>query len=78
MACDICGGNHCPLEELLPNYQSDTIKQICPTCLKVVNRHQSKLRTITHNILANWLKLFMAERKNQFQKSRAITQEGSK
>lgn len=44
MACDICGDNRAPLNDLLPVYQTSDIRQVCPGCEKIVNKQHSRLR----------------------------------
>jgi len=65
MACDICGKVGIETVTLLDSYQTNTIKVICPECEKVVNSHLSKVRSVTHNILCDLMKRFMANRKEQ-------------
>lgn len=63
MACDICGKTGTNLVDLLPAYQTDDIKDICPSCEKIVNRKHGKLLSMVLNIKAELLKNFMQERK---------------
>ena len=63
MACDICGKTGTTLEDLLDQYQTDDIKQICPECANDVNAHLRKLRKVTNQMNRIWLKRFMRNKK---------------
>ena len=56
MACDICGNNSKPLENLRDIYQTDTIKQFCPDCEKVVSKELSKIQSAAGAIQRGWMK----------------------
>lgn len=63
MSCDICGANDKPLTNLLDTYRTKEIAQICPECEKIVNRKLLDIRVLTHGILKDLMKRFMAELK---------------
>lgn len=65
MACDICGKTGTGLNDLLPVYQSDGIKAVCPVCEKVLNARLRKLRGVTTSICIEWFKRFMRVRKGE-------------
>lgn len=59
MACDICGKTGTSLTDLLDIYQTDDIKQMCPDCAKVVNKHLGKIQSSAGKIQRSLLKSFM-------------------
>lgn len=59
MACDICGRNDKELTDLLEGYRTENIKQLCPSCEKIINDHLWKIRAVTMNINRSLLKRFM-------------------
>jgi hypothetical protein len=63
MACDICGKTGVQLEDLMEQYQTKDIKQICSDCSSDVNKHLDKLRSMTFGIMRTWLKKYMANKK---------------
>jgi hypothetical protein len=65
MACDMCGKVGVSLNSLLESYQTDDIKDICPTCEKEVNKQLSKLRSWTMKFTRNKLKEYMTNIKNK-------------
>jgi hypothetical protein len=65
VACDLCGKRGTPLADLLDIYVTDEVKQICPACEDVVNKHLRKVRGVTHNILVGLMKRFLSERASQ-------------
>jgi len=60
MSCDTCGKVGTNLVPLNTEYQTDTIKAICPECEKVINDHLWKLRSMSANINQSLLKRFMS------------------
>lgn len=68
MSCDICGKNDKPLVDLLEQYQTDDIKQICPECEQIVNQKKRKLLTLVMRICSDLLKRFMGERRAKAQR----------
>lgn len=60
MACDTCGKTGVPLVQLLDAYKTTDIGDVCHDCESVINKHLGKLRSVTHNILVDWMKRFMA------------------
>ena len=71
MACDICGktDSGVRLVDLLKEYTTDDIKQMCLSCEKEVNDHLWKLRLMTAKMNQTWLKRFMEAMKERFTKS---------
>lgn len=65
MACDICGNNDEPLEQLTTDYQTDDIKQVCPKCLDGVSRLHSRLQDMPLPIVCDALKRYMANKKKK-------------
>ena len=65
MACDICGKTGTRLEDLMGQYQTSDIKQICPECAVEVNRQLDKLKMVTHGMVKYWLKKFMGIKKKK-------------
>lgn len=63
MACDLCGKTGTRLSDLLTIYQTKDVQQICPDCTEVVNKHLSKVKSVTHNILVELMNRFFKERK---------------
>lgn len=68
MSCDICGKNDKPLVDLLEQYQTTDIKQICPECEGIVNNRKGKLLTLFLRIHDDLLKRFMGERRRMAKK----------
>lgn len=50
MACDLCGKTGTTLEDLRPQYQTQTVKALCPECIRLINKHLDKARTLGLNI----------------------------
>jgi ribosome-binding protein aMBF1 (putative translation factor) len=65
MACDICGKTGTHLVDLTNTYKTAEIQQVCPDCEKVLNKHVAKLRSVTGNILVDWMRTFIRVRKQQ-------------
>lgn len=65
MACDICGANDKTLVDLRDEYKTKDIKQICPECESVVNKHLWKVRKVTDNILGDLMRRFMLRLKGE-------------
>ena len=65
MACDIFGKTGTRLEDLMGQYQTSDIKQICPECAVEVNRQLDKLKMVTHGMVKYWLKKFMGIKKKK-------------
>lgn len=63
MACDICGKNDAPLVDLLDQYKTSDIKQICPDCEAIVNRKNGRLMILVAGIKSHLLNRFMSELK---------------
>ena len=63
MACDVCGSVGTPLEDLRECYQTKDVRQVCPTCASVLNKHLDKLRTVTSGLLTSWFSRFIAMRR---------------
>lgn len=61
--CDVCGLKTGSLIELLETHKTPEIQEICPDCEKVLNAHKSKLQHVTANLLLDWFKRFMEQRK---------------
>lgn len=61
MACDICRANDKELSSLRDCYQTKDVKQVCPDCLKEINRQLSNVRSVTHNLLVSLMKRFTKE-----------------
>lgn len=61
MACDICGNNKESLVDLRTIYQSDKVKQVCPSCEKVLNTQLSKIQSAATNIQIGWFKNFISQ-----------------
>ena len=59
MACDICSGNEKSLVDLRDEYKTENVRQICPSCEKVINDHLWKIRAVTTKINQSLLKRFM-------------------
>lgn len=59
MACDICGCNNKPLSDLLDNYQTEDIKQVCPECGEILNKQLRKIKRLTTGLTGTWFKQFM-------------------
>lgn len=65
MACDICGVRGTEMRDLRDVYKTDRVHQVCPECEKALNDQLSKQRSVTHNILVDWMKRFIGKRKPQ-------------
>lgn len=65
MACDICGENGKPLVDLLPAYQTEKVKQICPECEKTINNQLWKIRAVTAKINQSLVQRFMTSMKTR-------------
>ncbi len=63
--CDVCGKNTDRLADLLETHQTPDIKEVCYDCEKVLNKHKANLQYVTANLLLDWFKRFMEERKAQ-------------
>ncbi len=63
MACDICGKRGCQLVDLLDSHKTAEIHQVCDECRQVLDVHKRKLQAVTTNILLDWFKRFMNERR---------------
>lgn len=61
--CDLCSKNTPHLEQLNDQYQTETIKQICSGCSRMVNNHLWEVRKLTNGIIKNAVTRFMVERK---------------
>lgn len=59
MACDLCAARGTRLIDLLSDYATDDVKQICPACEKVVNDHLWKVRAVTANMNKSLLRRFI-------------------
>ena len=61
MACDICGktASGTALEEILPQYQTRTVKQICPDCLRVANKALAQMRDVANVLTKNLFKRYL-------------------
>ena len=67
MACDMCGKKGCELVKLRDCYQTDDVKDVCTDCCTVIDKHLSKLRMVTHNILVDTLRRFIGIRRKELQ-----------
>ncbi len=59
MACDICGNKKDNLEPLTEMYQTESIRQICPDCVKEVNDKLWSIREMQRKMLSHLMKRFM-------------------
>lgn len=59
MACDICKKVGTGLVDLRDCYQTNTIKQICPDCERVVNKHLFAVQDMAHKMTTSLLVRFM-------------------
>lgn len=64
--CDVCGKNVKYLEELLSSYQTESIKEVCPECRDVINKHLSQIKHATANITISWTKRFLNNLRETF------------
>jgi len=67
MACDICGKTGTTLDDLIEQYKTDKIEQLCPGCMKQVNDHLWKLRAMSNKMNTTWLKSFMQNTRKKLQ-----------
>jgi len=61
--CDICGNTGLPLVDLLDQYQTRDIKQICWQCEKETNRHHSQLLEVAMKMKRTWLQRWLTNRR---------------
>lgn len=59
MACDICGKTGVELEDLLKSYATKQIQQVCPGCLKTVNKQLWDIKELSTKFTQTGLKRFM-------------------
>lgn len=59
MACDTCGKTGVDLESVMPDYQTDDIKQICRSCNQLISDHRWKVRRMQNIMLFGMVKGFM-------------------
>ena len=66
IVCDICGDTPERLVDLVSEYQTDKIKQICPVCEDVVNKKLWDIKLVTAKINQSLIKRFMGSFRNSF------------
>ena len=60
--CDVCGAEcngYAQLIELLPDYQTDEIKEICKSCESTINKQNGKLLSWALKLRVTWCKDFI-------------------
>lgn len=62
LACDVCGKKCAVLTELVTEYQTTEVKEVCDGCLKVLNVELDKVRKATRQILFGWMRRFIQNR----------------
>jgi hypothetical protein len=72
MACDICGNNKKSLIDLREIYQTDKVKQVCPSCEGILNKQLSKIQLATTNIQIGWFKNFISQFKESINEHRYL------
>lgn len=68
MACDICGETGRPLELLHEHYQTNKIKEACPDCTKIINKHIWDIREMNRKIEHSFTRKFIINLKDKFLK----------
>jgi hypothetical protein len=63
MACDICG-NGGNMEELLRDYQVDSVTHVCGKCSSELNNHLWKIRKMQSGIAKTMIKRYLTNRHN--------------
>jgi transposase-like protein len=71
--CDLCGQSNSLTTPLRDSYATKDIKYVCNTCGKFADDQLDKLRSINHNWISKMLKLFLRNKRKQFNK-RAISE----
>lgn len=66
IVCDICGNTPERLVDLVSEYQTDKIKQICHVCEDVVNKKLWDIKLVTAKINQSLIKRFMGSFRNSF------------
>jgi len=61
MACDICGKKGTRLSDLLDCHKTTDVHQVCGECEAILNKHKSKLQSVTSRILIHWMRRFIDE-----------------
>ncbi len=59
MACDICGKTGTELIDLLDVYRTSEIKQICPSCVKEVEKCLFKIKALSAKMTSSLFSRFM-------------------
>lgn len=56
MYCDVCGKKCTGLTDLVSEYQTEEVKEVCHDCLAVLNKELDKIRKATRKIHFGWIK----------------------
>lgn len=60
----MCGKKTGDLQTLMDRYKTEHVQHVCDKCLKIVNDHIWKIRSVTDGMLKTAIKRFM-DNKNQ-------------
>ena len=66
MACDICGKTGVPLQQLITQYQTDKISDLCSECMNETNEALGKIRSMTQKLNYTFVQRFMLVLKEKF------------
>lgn len=59
MACDICGDIEKDLEDLMEDFKTSDIKNVCHDCERVLHKKYHKLLSMTRKMNIHFVKIFM-------------------
>ena len=65
ITCDICNEHPSAIVDLKQQYQTEDIKQICPSCEKVINKQLGKMHQLAAEMNQSLIKRFMAVSKGE-------------